>query len=1174
MTRLRFAILYLLSSILAATGADVAFYLQSFTGRPVNYPITLTPYAPLAVDSTNLITATTWRLTPSNGVAYASNILAGDYTMSIELTGARAVITVPDTNGLLDAASLVSVNPATATGLAYSKTASDARYVHGVAAGENATASTNAGVVTISAEPGGGWSNILGTAIYAVPGALPWDSEDIAFVGESGTNLVIRWGDGSGIYAPLFTGDGSGLTNLPVTGGSVSNLPPAQSPMWLTSRPRGIRTNTPAWGMKPAMGWNPWNTYYCEVNQGALVGAALAMKTNGLAAAGYTNYIATDDPWQIGRDGSGNPTVDPVKWPNGFPWLRNFLNTNGFGFAVWTSMRTYGQAQSTSCGGSYLHGSGFYEARDAWFYVTNFGVNAIKIDNLGASNMSNSLVYFTSAVEDACNATGREVYLMTVGYGGGLAEDVYWPWAPLVNQARTGHDIRPVWNYEVGSLVGVRQQLRKFDIGAIYHQPGFFNDPDMMVVGVTNTLHGTNAFLSYDENLSHFQLWCIMGAPLMLGCNPTNLSAPLMAIVTNRSLINVDQDSGGFAGRVIFSQQERGGPFEIWSKPAGTLDSGTNYVLLLNNSDTTNWFYAYWAKLGFGTNVTVNDLSQSLSSATRETRSDFTRARLAPRQSIMYRVVSTPARDMSNREWLDNLTLRKDTTNALHVDTLTATNFRGYSHAAFTVGSATTPTVAYVATNHNFTGTITGDGSGLTGLNASALASGTISNRPGIRLVVLGDSLSHPSYASWAYYVAARAELNGITIVTNFSTGGRTASNMLNQFEVQVGPVAPTNTGLETVLAVWAGQNDRNASTPNGIAGYVSNLWESGISAGFKVIGFTITPYTGNTVAVRDGLELVNEKLRANSTNLWRFVDAAAMFANPWQTNVFSDGQHLVDTVDDLLGRHVEWVMTQGDDYRPTFSPGWEARVNKSSGNATNLSAWGKLAVTNINFSGVSTPIRIGDGAGAVTTAAGPVFIGGQAGLAANANYQIGIGQNAMDYATNATGAIGIGYAALIYAPSAFYTVGLGCAAGSAATNMQHGVNIGFAAGAQATAASYSVNLGAYAGRSNSIGARSINIGAFSGTNRADTIWMDTKATVADGSYMPLILGYCDTRLLTINGTLTATNGYFLPTNSLAAWPTAPATPGAAYFGNSNGVVYLLTSGLGNTWTSTNKLGP
>jgi hypothetical protein len=718
MTRLRFAILYLLSSILAATGADVAFYLQSFTGRPVNYPITLTPYAPLAVDSTNLITATTWRLTPSNGVAYASNILAGDYTMSIELTGARAVITVPDTNGLLDAASLVSVNPATATGLAYSKTASDARYVHGVAAGENATASTNAGVVTISAEPGGGWSNILGTAIYAVPGALPWDSEDIAFVGESGTNLVIRWGDGSGIYAPLFTGDGSGLTNLPVTGGSVSNLPPAQSPMWLTSRPRGIRTNTPAWGMKPAMGWNPWNTYYCEVNQGALVGAALAMKTNGLAAAGYTNYIATDDPWQIGRDGSGNPTVDPVKWPNGFPWLRNFLNTNGFGFAVWTSMRTYGQAQSTSCGGSYLHGSGFYEARDAWFYVTNFGVNAIKIDNLGASNMSNSLVYFTSAVEDACNATGREVYLMTVGYGGGLAEDVYWPWAPLVNQARTGHDIRPVWNYEVGSLVGVRQQLRKFDIGAIYHQPGFFNDPDMMVVGVTNTLHGTNAFLSYDENLSHFQLWCIMGAPLMLGCNPTNLSAPLMAIVTNRSLINVDQDSGGFAGRVIFSQQERGGPFEIWSKPAGTLDSGTNYVLLLNNSDTTNWFYAYWAKLGFGTNVTVNDLSQSLSSATRETRSDFTRARLAPRQSIMYRVVSTPARDMSNREWLDNLTLRKDTTNALHVDTLTATNFRGYSHAAFTVGSATTPTVAYVATNHNFTGTITGNGSGLTNLNA------------------------------------------------------------------------------------------------------------------------------------------------------------------------------------------------------------------------------------------------------------------------------------------------------------------------------------------------------------------------------------------------------------------------------------------------------------------------
>jgi hypothetical protein len=58
-------------------------------------------------------------------------------------------------------------------------------------------------------------------------------------------------------------------------------------------------------------------------------------------------------------------------------------------------------------------------------------------------------------------------------------------------------------------------------------------------------------------------------------------------------------------------------------------------------------------------------------------------------------------------------------------------------------------------------------------------------------------------------------------------------------------------------------------------------------------------------------------------------------------------------------------------------------------------------------------------------------------------------------------------------------------------------------------------------------------------------------------------------------GTVTADNGYFLPTNSLASWPTAARNPGEAYWGNSNGVVYLLTSPPDSTtWGATNKLAP
>jgi hypothetical protein len=57
--------------------------------------------------------------------------------------------------------------------------------------------------------------------------------------------------------------------------------------------------------------------------------------------------------------------------------------------------------------------------------------------------------------------------------------------------------------------------------------------------------------------------------------------------------------------------------------------------------------------------------------------------------------------------------------------------------------------------------------------------------------------------------------------------------------------------------------------------------------------------------------------------------------------------------------------------------------------------------------------------------------------------------------------------------------------------------------------------------------------------------------------------------------TLSGTNGYLLPTNSLSTWPTAAASPGQAYIGNSNGTIYILTSlPTGTAWVATNKLAP
>ena len=53
-----------------------------------------------------------------------------------------------------------------------------------------------------------------------------------------------------------------------------------------------------------------------------------------------------------------------------------------------------------------------------------------------------------------------------------------------------------------------------------------------------------------------------------------------------------------------------------------------------------------------------------------------------------------------------------------------------------------------------------------------------------------------------------------------------------------------------------------------------------------------------------------------------------------------------------------------------------------------------------------------------------------------------------------------------------------------------------------------------------------------------------------------------------------STAGYYVNSNSPAAWPASAAHQGQIYFGNSNGVLYVLTTGASTAWGATNKIAP
>ncbi len=149
-----------------------------------------------------------------------------------------------------------------------------------------------------------------------------------------------------------------------------------------------------------------------------------------------------------------------------------------------------------------------------------------------------------------------------------------WKWGRGAgNLWRTTPDIRPNWLsiaaiYEINILLGK------------YAGVGGWNDPDMLEVGVAN--------LSYEENLSHFALWCMMSAPLILGCDVRKFILPdgsvdtensVYKLITDKDLIAIDQDPLGFQCKRI----KTNGAEDVLLKP---LENGDFAVCFFNKAGT------------------------------------------------------------------------------------------------------------------------------------------------------------------------------------------------------------------------------------------------------------------------------------------------------------------------------------------------------------------------------------------------------------------------------------------------------------------------------------------------------------------------------------------------------------------------------------------------------------
>lgn len=323
----------------------------------------------------------------------------------------------------------------------------------------------------------------------------------------------------------------------------------------------------------PPMGWNSWNHFAERVDDTTIRATADALVSTGLRDAGYI-YLNIDDTWAGKRDANG--VIHPnEKFPD-MKALADYVHSKGLKLGIYS-----GPGPKTCAG---YEGSLGHEEQDAQTYA-QWGIDYLKYDwcqppPQRVDDMKNAY----TKMHEALVKTGRPIVLSLCQYGWHKV----WEWAPSVggNLWRTTGDITD--RYNAMAEIGFNQNgLEKFA------GPGHWNDPDMLEVG--------NGGMNEDEYRTHFSLWAMLAAPLIMGNDLTRMTPYTVEILTNREVIAVDQDPLGKQGFRVAQE----GPFEVWMKP---MSDGSKVVGLFNRQRTAEQITANFAAIGIHGEATVRDL--------------------------------------------------------------------------------------------------------------------------------------------------------------------------------------------------------------------------------------------------------------------------------------------------------------------------------------------------------------------------------------------------------------------------------------------------------------------------------------------------------------------------------------------------------------------------------------
>lgn len=304
--------------------------------------------------------------------------------------------------------------------------------------------------------------------------------------------------------------------------------------------------------LTPPMGWNSWNTFGANISEKLILEMADSLISSGMQDVGY-QYINIDDLWQLAdRDKNGHIQIDSVKFPRGIKYIADYLHKKGLKLGVYSDAARY------TCAG--VAGSLGFEKVDAEDFA-KWGVDLLKYDYCGAPKDRDTAFVRYKKMGDALKSSNRSIVYSICEWG----ERKPWLWAKEAggHYWRTTWDIRDKWKSEEytssnNSILTILERNAKLNK---YSEPGAWNDPDMLVVGISGKSksinHGSEEFgCSVEQYKSHMAMWCMMNAPLLCGNDLRNMDDVTKDILTNVELIRINQDKLGKQAEVIISDEK------------------------------------------------------------------------------------------------------------------------------------------------------------------------------------------------------------------------------------------------------------------------------------------------------------------------------------------------------------------------------------------------------------------------------------------------------------------------------------------------------------------------------------------------------------------------------------------------------------------------------------------